>query len=85
MSRTSRGFIGRVFILFLVIAFSAKVAPCTQIAAIPEFSLHAGTFAVPQSTAIFTTAGSVICYNTTGSPATDGATACQAGSTLYTG
>jgi len=50
----------------------------------PSFSPGAGTYTGTQSVTISATGGSVICYNTTGSPATNGTTGCTAG-TLYTG
>ena len=53
-------------------------------AATPTFSPIAGIYGPPQTIAIAATTGSVICYNTTGSPATDGASGCTSG-TLYTG
>jgi hypothetical protein len=51
----------------------------------PTFSPVAGTYAGAQTVAIGTALGGVICYNTTGAPATNGTTGCAAGSTLYTG
>jgi len=51
-------------------------------AATPTFSPTAGTYTGTQSITISTTAGGVICYNTTGSPATNGSTGCTTG-TLY--
>jgi hypothetical protein len=53
-------------------------------AATPTFSPGAGTYSSTQTVTISTTAGSVICYNTTGSPATNGTTGCTTG-TLYSG
>jgi hypothetical protein len=50
----------------------------------PSFSPGAGTYTGTQSVTISATGGSVICYNTTGSPATNGSTGCTTG-TLYTG
>jgi len=50
----------------------------------PSFSPGAGTYTGTQSVTISATGGSVICYNTTGSPATNGSTGCATG-TLYTG
>jgi hypothetical protein len=51
----------------------------------PTFSPAAGTYAAAQSVTLSTvTSGAVICYNTTGSPATNGSTGCASG-TLYTG
>ena len=54
-------------------------------AAAPVFSPVAGTYSTSQSVNLSTTSsGTVICYNTTESAATNGATGCNAG-TLYTG
>jgi hypothetical protein len=54
-------------------------------ASTPTFSPVAGTYVGTQSVAISTaSAGAVICYNTTGSPATNGSTGCTTG-TLYSG
>lgn len=54
-------------------------------ASTPTFSPVAGTYTTTQSVTISTTsAGAIICYNTTGSPATNGTTGCSAG-TLYSG
>jgi hypothetical protein len=54
-------------------------------AAIPTFSPIAGTYSGSQSVTLSTaSSGAVICYNTTGSPATNGSTGCATG-TLYTG
>lgn len=51
----------------------------------PTFSPGAGTYTSSQSVTISTSSsGAVICYNTTGSPATNGSTGCAAG-TLYSG
>jgi hypothetical protein len=61
-------------------SFTASTAP---IAVTPTFSPVAGTYTGTQTVTISTTSGSVICYNTTGSPATDGATGCTTG-TKYT-
>jgi hypothetical protein len=52
-------------------------------AASPTFSPVAGTYGSTQSVTISTTSGGVICYNTTGTPATNGTTGCTTG-TLYT-
>lgn len=52
-------------------------------AATPTFAPVAGTYTGTQSIVLSTTSGGVICYNTTGSPATNGATGCTSG-TLYT-
>ncbi len=48
----------------------------------PTFSPVAGTYVGSQSVTISSTSGSVICYNTTGSPATNGSSGCTTG-TLY--
>ena len=57
----------------------------TGSASIPTFSPVAGTYSGTQSVTLSTaTSGAVICYNTTGSPATNGSTGCASG-TLYTG
>jgi len=54
-------------------------------AAIPMFSPAAGTYSASQSVALSSvSSGAVICYNTTGSPATNGANSCATG-TVYTG
>lgn len=53
-------------------------------ASTPTFSPTAGSYGSTQSVTISSTSGSVICYNTTGSPATNGTTGCTTG-TLYTG
>ena len=54
-------------------------------ASTPTFSPVAGTYTTTQSVTISTTsAGAIICYDTTGSPATNGTTGCSAG-TLYSG
>ena len=50
----------------------------------PTFSPGTGSYGSTQSVTISATGGSVICYNTTGSPATNGTTGCTTG-TLYTG
>jgi Chitobiase/beta-hexosaminidase C-terminal domain len=54
-------------------------------AATPTFSPIAGTYTSVQSVTISTTSsGAIICYRTDGgTPATNGTTGCQAGSTLY--
>lgn len=51
-------------------------------AATPTFSPSSG--APPQTVTISASSGGVICYNTSGSPATNGTTGCTTG-TLYTG
>ena len=59
-------------------------ATSTQATA-PTFSPAAGTYSGAQSVTLSTvSSGAVICYNTTGSPATNGSTGCATG-TLYTG
>lgn len=59
--------------------------PDTGTAATPTFSPGAGTYTGPQSVTITTTSpGAIICYNTTGAPATNGTTGCTTG-TLYSG
>lgn len=51
----------------------------------PTFSPVAGTYSGVQSVTISTTSGgAIICYNTSGSPATNGSTGCTTG-TLYSG
>lgn len=53
-------------------------------ASTPTFSPIAGTYSVSQSVTLNSvSAGAIICYNTTGAPATNGTTGCSAG-TLYT-
>lgn len=72
-------------------AGNAQTSPCTMgalvmstpVAATPTFSPVAGTYSSTQSVTLSTTSGTVICYNTTGSPATNGTTGCTTG-TLYT-
>jgi Chitobiase/beta-hexosaminidase C-terminal domain len=57
----------------------------TQTAATPSFSPAAGTYSGSQNVALSSaTSGAVICYNTTGSPATNGSTGCASG-TRYAG
>lgn len=58
-------------------------APLPQ-AATPTFSPGSGTYSTPQSVTISASTGPVICYNTTGSPRTNGVSGCTIG-TLYTG
>jgi len=48
----------------------------------PSFSPSAGTYTGTQSVTISSSPSTVICYNTTGSPATNGSTGCTVG-TLY--
>jgi hypothetical protein len=57
----------------------------SSLAATPTFSLAAGTYSSTQSVTISdASSGSIICYNLTGSPATNGVGGCENG-TLYTG
>jgi hypothetical protein len=56
----------------------------TPQAATPTFSPVAGSYSGTQTVTISASTGGVICYNTTGSPATNGTTGCTTG-TLYTG
>jgi hypothetical protein len=66
-------------------SFSYTEGSTTQAAAVPTFSPAAGTYTGFQSVTLSTaSSGAVICYNTTGSPATNGSTGCVSG-TLYTG
>ena len=54
-------------------------------AAAPTFSPAAGTYTGSQNVALSSpSSGAVICYSTTGNPATNGSTGCSTG-TLYTG
>jgi hypothetical protein len=53
-------------------------------ASTPTFSPVAGSYSGTQTVTISASTGGVICYNTTGSPATNGTTGCTTG-TLYTG
>jgi hypothetical protein len=52
-------------------------------ASAPVFSPVAGSYGSAQSVTITSSGFTVICYNTTGSPSTNGGTGCGAGSTLY--
>jgi hypothetical protein len=66
-------------------AVGSAVYNITGFAAAPTFSASSGTYQGNQAIILTTTApahGGIICYNTTGSPATDGATGCTTG-TLY--
>jgi hypothetical protein len=56
----------------------------TPTASTPTFSPGAGSYTSGQSVTISATTGGVICWNTTGSPATNGTTGCTTG-TLYSG
>jgi hypothetical protein len=49
----------------------------------PTFSPASGSYSGSQTVTLRASTGSIICYNTTGSPATNGFTGCSAG-TLYT-
>jgi hypothetical protein len=52
----------------------------------PAFSVAGGTYGGTQAVSLSSSSGgAVICYNTTGAPATDGKTGCEPGSTRYTG
>lgn len=53
-------------------------------AATPTPSPSGGSYSSTQSVTLSTSSGSVICYNLTGAPATNGTTGCTTG-TLYTG
>jgi hypothetical protein len=54
-------------------------------ASTPTFSPVAGSYVGTQHITLSTTSsGAIICFNTTGAPATNGATSCAAG-TLYSG
>jgi len=53
-------------------------------AASPTFSPGTGTYGTIQVTISTTSSGAIICYNTTGSPATNGGTGCTTG-TRYSG
>jgi hypothetical protein len=55
----------------------------TGTGSIPAFNQPAGTFQGDQTVQLTAAQGGVICYNTTGSPATNGTTGCTTG-TLYT-
>jgi hypothetical protein len=64
---------------------STGQAPTPTQAGTPMFSPAAGTYSDAQSVTLATaSSGAVICYNTTGSPATNGSTGCATG-TRYTG
>jgi Chitobiase/beta-hexosaminidase C-terminal domain len=55
-------------------------------AATPAFSPGAGAYPSTQTVTITTASpGAIICYNTTGAPATNGGAGCAAGSLLYAG
>ena len=58
----------------------------TPTAATPTISPAAGTYTAPLTvTGTTTSSGAILCYNLTGSPATNHASGCAAGSTLFTG
>ena len=64
---------------------TAAFSSTTPQAATPTFSPVAGTYVGTQSVTISTSsAGAIICYNTTGAPQTNGTTGCTVG-TLYSG
>jgi hypothetical protein len=68
------------------VALDAGTAPPTPQASTPTFNPSSGTYNVTQFVTIATaSSGAIICYNTTGSPATNGTTGCAPGSTLYVG
>ena len=56
----------------------------TQPAAAPTFSPSAGTYSGAQTVTISSTIGSIECWNTTGSPATNGTTGCTTGTLINT-
>lgn len=56
----------------------------TPTASTPTFSPVAGTYSGTQSVSISCSTGPIACYNTSGSPATNGTTGCSTG-TLYSG
>jgi hypothetical protein len=64
--------------------WTTSVTVAVATAATPTFSPVAGTYSSAQTVTISASTGGVICYNTTGSPATNGTTGCTTG-TLYTG
>jgi len=66
-------------------AFVVQTTPDTTAVA-PTFSPTAGTYTGAQAVTLSSTSvGALICWNATGSPATDHVLGCAAGSTLYTG
>ena len=68
-----------------VIAGAYTISGGTTPASTPTFSPVAGTYTGTQSVTLSTSSsGTIICYSTTGSPATNGSTGCATG-TLYTG
>jgi hypothetical protein len=70
----------------VALGFAGQPGGCTAVtASTPTFSPGAGTYTASQSVTISTTSpGAILCYNFTGAPATNGATGCAVGSTLYT-
>ena len=70
---------------FYITAVALKsLSTGTPAAANVTFSPAGGSYTSAQNVTLSTSAGSVICYNTTGNPATNGATGCTAG-THYAG
>ncbi len=68
-----------------VVSGTYTIGGGTPQASAPTFSPVAGTYTGAQNVTLSTaSSGAVICYNTTGSPATNGSTGCTAG-TLYSG
>jgi hypothetical protein len=63
-------------------AVASNAYNITGFAAAPLFSASTGTYSGTQAIILTTAHGGVICYNTTGSPATNGTTGCTTG-TLY--
>ena len=79
--------LGSVFFLFASVSAAQVLMTGGKThltAGTPSFSPAAGSYGSTQTVTISTVAGGVICYNTTGSPATNGTTGCTTG-TLYTG
>lgn len=73
-----------------VLTFSAtgtgNISIGSPTASAPTFSPVGGSYVGTQSVTLSTSSvGAILCWNTTGSPATNGTTGCPAGSTLYTG
>jgi hypothetical protein len=66
------------------VASASYVIQSSVQAAAPAFSPAGGTYSGSQSVALSSGSGTVICYNTTGGPATNGSNGCASG-TLYTG
>ena len=65
-------------------AVSSAAYNITGAASQPTFSVASGVYQGDQTLILAAAHGGVICYNTTGSPATNGSTGCTTG-TLYTG